>query len=230
MRSSQQLHLCCVASPGASAAGHHRQQDAFAIESYRRAAAAARDGSFQWEMAPVPVKGRGGGAATTTVSVDEEVSKVDLGKLSSLRPVFKPAAEGGTITAANASSLSDGASALVLTSAARAKALGATPLAVIRGFADAEQAPIDFPTTPSKAVPIALQVSAAGGRGPAAPPRQSAALPPISQRAGLTLRDVDYHEVNEAFSVVALANAQRLGLLAVRGSSGWCCTPVSRLC
>ena len=141
----------------------------------------------------MPVKRRGGGGEAV-VAEDEEVAKVDFAKVPSLRPVFKAAQEGGTITAANASSLSDGASALVLMSAARAAELGVKPLAVIRGFGDAEQAPMEFPTAPSLAIPVALQ------------------------RAGMCLADVDYHEVNEAFAVVALANAARLGLLAQVGA------------
>lgn len=152
-----------------------REQDAFAVESYRRAAEAARSGAFAWELAPVTVKsGRRGGSGgdAPPVSVDEEVSKVDLARVPSLRPVFK--AQGGTITAANASSLSDGASALVLMSAARAQSLGVTPLAVIRGFGDAEQAPMDFPTSPAKAVPVALKVS---GGHPLVPADADAAVP-----------------------------------------------------
>ena len=130
-----------------------REQDAFAIESYKRAAAAAKSGAFAWETVPVMVKGRKGDA--TAFTHDEEIAKVDLSKVTTLKPVFKTQ---GTITAANASSLSDGASALVLMSAAKARSLGVVPLAVIRGFGDAEQAPIEFPTTPSLAVAIALKV------------------------------------------------------------------------
>jgi acetyl-CoA C-acetyltransferase len=122
---------------------------------------------------------------TLQVTVDEEIAKVDFAKLPTLRAAFQ---KDGTVTAANASKLNDGAAALVIMSAAKAKALGIKPLARIRGFADAEQAPIDFPTAPSKAVPIALK------------------------RAGLTAKDMQFHEVNEAFSVVALANARLLGI------------------
>lgn len=105
------------------------------------------------------------------------------------KPHPPPHARAGTITAANASSLNDGGAALVLMSAAKATALGLKPLARIRGYADAEQAPIDFPTAPAKAVPVALA------------------------RAGVTAADCQFHEINEAFSVVVLANMARLGLL-----------------
>jgi acetyl-CoA C-acetyltransferase len=158
-------------------------QDEYAILSYKRAAAAWEAGAFKNEVVGVPVKGRKG---DTIVSVDEEYTKVAFDKVATLKPAFKPV--GGTITAANASSLNDGASALVVMSAAKAAALGVKPIARIRGFADAEQAPIDFPTTPAKAVPVALA------------------------RAGVTAKDIDYHEINEAFSVVVLANMKLLGL------------------
>jgi acetyl-CoA C-acetyltransferase len=118
--------------------------------------------------------------------VDEEVAKVNYEKLPGLKPAFKP--KDGTVTAANSSKLNDGAAALVLMSAERARELGLKPLARIRGYADAEQAPIDFPTAPAKAVPIALA------------------------RACVTAKDCDYHEVNEAFALVALANGRVLGL------------------
>ena len=106
-------------------------------------------------------------------------------KVSSLRPAFE---KGGSVTAANASTLNDGAAALVVTSAAKAESLGLTPLARIRGYGDAAQAPADFTTAPALAVPIALA------------------------RAGLQVSDVEYHEINEAFAVVPLANARILGL------------------
>jgi acetyl-CoA C-acetyltransferase len=157
-------------------------QDAFAVESYKRATAAAAAGAFKAEIVGVPVPGKKG---ETLVTVDEEPGRVQWDKMATLKPVFK---KDGTITAANASKLNDGAAALVLMSAAKAAALGLKPIARIRGFADAEQAPMDFPTAPAKAVPIALA------------------------RAGVAAKDVDYHEVNEAFSVVALANARLLGI------------------
>jgi acetyl-CoA C-acetyltransferase len=159
-----------------------KDQDDYAVESYKRAAAATAAGYFKQEIVGVPVKGKKG---ETLVTVDEEIAKVDFAKLPTLRAAFQ---KDGTVTAANASKLNDGAAALVIMSAAKAKALGIKPLARIRGFADAEQAPIDFPTAPSKAVPIALK------------------------RAGLTAKDMQFHEVNEAFSVVALANARLLDI------------------
>eukprot|EP00904_Undaria_pinnatifida_P002108 jgi/Undpi1/11899/HiC_scaffold_4.g01598.m1 len=112
--------------------------------------------------------------------------KIDLGKLKSLRPAFQ--AEGGTVTAGNASTLNDGAAALVLMTQARAEELGVRPLARIRGYGDAARAPVEFTVAPSDAVPIALD------------------------RAGMSLKDVDFHEINEAFSVVALANMQIMDL------------------
>jgi len=121
----------------------------------------------------------------TIVSEDEEYKKIQFDKIASLKPVFQ---KDGTITAANASTLNDGAAALVLLSAKRAQELGLKPLARIIGFGDAAQAPIDFPTSPSKAIPIALQ------------------------RAGLKISDIDYFEINQAFSVVSLANIKILGL------------------
>jgi acetyl-CoA C-acetyltransferase len=157
-------------------------QDEFAIGSYKRAAAATAAGHFASEIVGVPIKSKKG---ETMVTVDEEVAKVDFAKLPTLKSAFM---KDGTITAANASKLNDGAAALVIMSAAKAKAMGVKPLARIRGFGDAEQAPIDFPTAPAKAVPIALA------------------------RAGLSASDMHYHEINEAFSCVVLANARLLGL------------------
>ena len=127
------------------------------------------------------------------VALDEEVAKVDFARMVTLRPAFPPvagaaAAPPGSVTAANSSKLNDGAAALVLASAARARELGATPLAVIRGYADAEQAPLDYPTTPVLALHAALA------------------------RAGATLADCGAHEINEAFAAVVLANVRRLGL------------------
>jgi len=158
-------------------------QDAFALLSYTRTKAAVEGGLFKEEIAPVTIKGRKG---EEVVVNDEQYTSMDPKKLSSLTPAFMK--EGGVVTAGNASSLNDGAAAFVLMSAGRAKAMGLTPLARILGFGDAEQAPVDFTTAPSLAVPVALG------------------------RAGLTLKDVDLHEVNEAFAVVALANAQLLGV------------------
>ena len=157
-------------------------QDAYATSSYERAQAAAAAGAFDDEIVSVDVTSKKG---VTTVAADEEPSSINLGKLPSLRTAFK---KEGTVTAANASSLNDGAAALVLMSAERAAALGVTPLARIRGFGDAEQEPTEFTTAPASAVPLALR------------------------HAGVDAADVEYHEINEAFSVVALANMQLLGL------------------
>jgi acetyl-CoA C-acetyltransferase len=156
------------------------QQDEFAIESYKRSSAAHEAGKFKNEIVGVTVKSRKG---ETVVDEDEEFRRINFDKVGGLRPAFK---KDGSVTAANASTLNDGASALIVMSAQRAKDLGLKPLAKIRGFGDAAGAPIDFPTAPSLAVPIALR------------------------NAGIEASDVDYHEVNEAFSVVALANAKLL--------------------
>jgi len=157
-------------------------QDAFAIESYKRAQAAWEKGLFNAEIAPVEIETRAG---VTVVAEDEEYKAVKFDKIPGLKPVFK---KDGTVTAANASTLNDGASALVLMSKEKADALGIKPLAIIRGFADAQQAPEWFTTAPSKAIPRAIA------------------------HAGLTAADVDFYEINEAFSVVSLANNQELKL------------------
>lgn len=153
-------------------------QDAYAIESYRRAQRAVEDGVFE-EIVPVEVPQRRG--PPTIVDKDEEPSSVNLDKLPTLKPAFDRS-ENGTVTAANASPLNDGACAMVLMTEEDAKAKGITPLARIRGFGDAERNPVDFTVAPSLAVPVALE------------------------KAGMSLSDVEYHEINEAFSVVALAN------------------------
>jgi acetyl-CoA C-acetyltransferase len=159
------------------------EQDAFAIESYKRSAAAWKDGKFAAEIAPVEVVGRKGDV--TVVAEDEEYKSVNFDKIPTLRPVFQ---KDGTVTAANASTLNDGAAALVLMSADKAKELGIKPLAVIRGYADAAQEPEWFTTAPAKALPKALA------------------------KAGVSQADIDFFEINEAFSVVALANNKILGL------------------
>ncbi|MEJ5995308.1 acetyl-CoA C-acyltransferase [Pedobacter sp. Du54] len=158
-------------------------QDNFAIESYKRAQAAQIAGKFNEEITPIEVKDRKG--EITLINNDEEPYAVRFDKIPGLKPVFK---KDGTVTAANASSLNDGAAALVLMSADKAKELGLKPLAKIIAYADAQQAPEWFTTAPSKAIPLALN------------------------RANLTLADVDYFEINEAFSVVSLANNQELNL------------------
>lgn len=158
------------------------EQDAFAIESYTRSANAWKEGRFKEEVVPVTVKGRKG---DTVVSEDEEYKNVDFGKLKALKPVFT---KEGSVTAGNASTINDGAAALVLMSADKAKALGLKPLAKVLAYADAEQAPEWFTTSPAKAIPIALK------------------------KAGLKMEDVDLVELNEAFSVVGIANTKLLGL------------------
>lgn len=152
------------------------EQDAHAIESYKRAAKAWDSGAFDKEIAPVTLKSKKG---DKIIKVDEEYTNVKFEKVPSLRTVFK---KDGTVTAANASTLNDGASALVLMSRAKAESLGVKPLARIVSFADAATAPIDFTIAPSKALPIALE------------------------KAGLTTDDISKFELNEAFSVVALVN------------------------
>jgi acetyl-CoA C-acetyltransferase len=159
------------------------EQDAYAIESYKRAQAALDSGVFE-EIVPVEVPQRRGDPVV--VSRDEEPVSVSLDKLSTLNPAFDRVA--GTVTAANASSLNDGACALVLMREEEALDKGIAPLARIRGFGDAAQNPVDFTTTPSLAVPVALE------------------------SAGLEASDIDYHEINEAFAVVALANMRLLNL------------------
>ncbi len=159
-------------------------QDNFAIESYKRSAKAWADGKFASEIAPVTVQTRKG---DVIVSEDEEYKSVDFTKIPGLRAVFK---KDGTVTAANASTMNDGAAALVLVSGEKLKELGLTPLAKLVGAADAEQAPEWFTTTPSKALPIA------------------------AQRAGISIADLDYVELNEAFAVVGLANNKLLNLSA----------------
>ena len=159
------------------------EQDAYATQSYRRAAKATQDGSFAQEIVPVEVPQRKGDPIS--VQEDEEYQKVNYDKIPTLRPVFS---KDGTVTAANASTINDGASALVLMSREKAEALGLTPVAKILGFADAAQDPLWFTTSPSVAIPKAMQ------------------------RAGVDKSDVDYYEINEAFSAVAIANNRLLEL------------------
>lgn len=158
-------------------------QDNFAITSYTRAASAWNSGKFNNEIVPVSVPQRKGDPILVTE--DEEYKNVFLDKIPSLRPAFD---KDGTITAANASTLNDGASALVLASAEAVEKYGLTPIAKIVSYADAAQAPEWFTTSPSIAVPKALE------------------------KAGLSTSDVDYWELNQAFSVVGLANMKILGL------------------
>ena len=158
-------------------------QDAYAIESYKRSQAAQKSGKFNNEIIAVEVKNRKG--EITLVSDDEEVNAVKFDKIPTLKTVFK---KEGTVTAANASTLNDGAAALVLMSKEKAEELGLKPLAKIIGYADAQQAPEWFTTSPSKAIPRALK------------------------NAEISADQVDYYEINEAFSVVSLANNRELKL------------------
>ncbi|MBC6112135.1 acetyl-CoA C-acyltransferase [Pedobacter fastidiosus] len=159
------------------------QQDNFAIESYKRAQSAQTSGKFKHEIVAIEVKDRKG--EITLVDTDDEPTAVKFDKIPGLKPVFK---KDGTVTAANASTLNDGAAALVLMSAEKAKELGIKPLAKILSFADAQQAPEWFTTAPSKAIPLALS------------------------KAKIDIKNVDFFEINEAFSVVSIANNQILDL------------------
>ncbi|MDO3427270.1 acetyl-CoA C-acyltransferase [Chryseobacterium sp. APV1] len=160
------------------------EQDNFAVESYKRAAKAWSEGKFADEVIPVEIPQRKGDPVI--FAEDEEYKTVNFDRIPSLPTVFKK--EEGTVTAANASTLNDGASALILVSKEKMEELGLKPLARIVSYADAAQAPEDFTTAPSKALPIALK------------------------KAGLELTDIDFFEFNEAFSVVGLANNKILGL------------------
>lgn len=160
-----------------------QDQDAFAIESYQRSQQAWEKGWFSNEVIPVELPGAKG--IPQLISRDEEPFNVKFDKIPQLRAAF---ISDGTVTAANASNMSDGAAALVLMSAARARELGLKPIAAIKGYADAEQAPEWFTTTPSVAAPRALA------------------------KAGLQIQDIDFWEINEAFSVVSIENARRMKL------------------
>ncbi|RKU48257.1 erg10, acetyl-CoA C-acetyltransferase [Coniochaeta pulveracea] len=160
-------------------------QDEYAIKTYKKAQAATEAGAFAAEIAPIEVSG-GRGKPNVTISVDEEVKNLNEAKLKTARPVFVPGS--GTVTAPNASPINDGAAAVVLMSEAKVKELGVKPLAKILGWGDAAREPERFTTAPALAIPKALA------------------------HAGLSQKDVDYYEINEAFSVVALANIKLLGL------------------
>lgn len=159
-----------------------KDQDDFAVNSYKKAQKAFADGKYKEEISPITVKGKRH-RPDVTISQDEEVSRLDEVRLRSARTVFK---KNGTVTAPNASPINDGGAALVLMSERKVKELGIKPLAKILSWADAAQAPVDFTTAPSLAVPKAVK------------------------RAGLTLDDVDYFEFNEAFAVVGVANPKIL--------------------
>lgn len=158
-------------------------QDKFAIQSYERSAKAWKEGKFAKEVIPVEVPQRKGDPIT--ISEDEEFKNVFIDKIPHLRPAFT---KEGTVTAANASTINDGAGAVVLMSEEKAKELGLKPLAIIKSYADAAQEPKWFTTAPAKALPLALN------------------------KAGVTINEIDYFEFNEAFSVVGLANMKILGL------------------
>ena len=179
-----QVHMGVCADKCATEYNISREdQDNFAIESYKRAAAAWDAGKFDEEIVPVEVPQRRGDAIV--VSKDEEFTNVKMEKIPALRAVFT---KEGTVTAANASTLNDGASALVLMSKEKVEELGVTPIAKIVGYGDAAHDPEWFTTAPSKAVPVALK------------------------KAGLQIGDIDYWELNQAFSVVGIVNTQKLGL------------------
>jgi acetyl-CoA C-acetyltransferase len=169
----------CAATCGIS----REEQDAFAIASYRRSQAAWAAGQFADEVVPVPIPQRKGDPLM--FGKDEEPFNVKFEKIPELKPSFQ---QDGTVTAANASTLNDGAAALVLMSRRKAEEMGLEPLAKILSYADAEQAPEWFTTTPAIAVPKAVA------------------------KAGLRMEDIDYWEVNEAFSVVGIENTRRMKL------------------
>jgi len=158
------------------------EQDRYAVQSYKRSAAATETGNFKDEIVPVEIKTRRG---DIIVDKDEEYTSVKFDKIPSLRPVFQ---KEGTVTAANASTINDGAAALILMSKEKAEELGVKPIAKIRGYADAAHEPEWFTTAPIKAIPKAIK------------------------KAGLTADDIEYYEINEAFSVVALAAIKQLEL------------------
>jgi acetyl-CoA C-acetyltransferase len=160
-----------------------KDQDEYAINSYKRAAASWKDGKFNDEIVSVELKDKKGN--TTIFGEDEEYKNVNFDKIPSLKPAF---GKEGTVTAANASTLNDGASALVLMSKEKATELGVKPIGRILGFADAAQEPMWFTTTPALAIPKAMK------------------------HAGVEKKDVAYYEINEAFSAVAIANNIKLGL------------------
>lgn len=158
------------------------EQDRYAVQSYKRSAAAVEGGKFKNEIVPVTIKTRKG---DIVVDTDEEYTNVKFDKIPALRPVFQ---KDGTVTAANASTINDGAAALILMSKEKVDELGLKPIAKIRGYADAAHEPEWFTTAPVKAIPKAIS------------------------KAGITQSDVDYYEINEAFAVVSLAAIKELKL------------------
>ncbi|OAP63248.1 acetyl-CoA C-acetyltransferase [Fonsecaea erecta] len=166
---------------------NREQQDDYAIQSYQRAQAAQKDGLFDFEIAPIQLPGARGKPGVT-VDKDDEPKNLHIEKLRAIKPAFIP--DGGTVTAPNASPLNDGAAAVVLVSEAKLQELKIKPLAKILGWGDAAKQPSKFTTAPALAIPKALK------------------------HAGIKQEDVDAFEINEAFSVVALANMKLLGLSA----------------
>lgn len=160
-----------------------QQQDAYAIQSYKRSAEAWKAGKFKEEVIPVEIIGKKGDV--TLFGEDEEYKNVNFDKIPGLKPVFT---KEGTVTAANASTINDGAAAVVLMSKEKMQELGLKPIAKIRGFADAAHDPMWFTTAPALAIPKAMKM------------------------AGVNAKDVAYYEINEAFSAVAIANNIKLGL------------------
>ena len=158
------------------------EQDAFAIASYKRSQSAWNNGKFKEEVVPVTIQTRKG---EVVVDKDEEPWNVKFDKIGTLKPAF---GKEGTVTAANASTMNDGAAAVVLMSKEKADELGIKPLAVLRSYADAEQDPVKFTTTPTLALPLAVK------------------------KAGLEMKDVDFVELNEAFSVVGIVNTRNMHL------------------
>jgi acetyl-CoA C-acetyltransferase len=169
----------CASTCGIS----REEQDAFAIESYKRSQSAWEKGAFNDEVTPVQIPVRKGDPLI--IAKDEEPFNVKFDKIPALNPAFT---KDGTVTAANASTMNDGAAALVLMSREKAEELGLKPIAIIRSYADAEQAPEWFTTTPSVAVPLAVK------------------------KAGLKMEDIGYWELNEAFAVVGIENTRRMKL------------------
>ena len=159
------------------------EQDAFAVESYKRSQASVNEGRFENEIVPVEIPQKKGDAIL--FAKDEEPFNVKFDKIPTLKSAFT---KDGSVTAANASTMNDGAAAVVLMSKEKAEALGIKPLAKIKGYADAEQAPEWFTTSPSLAVPKAVE------------------------KAGLKMEDINYFELNEAFSVVGIVNTQKMNL------------------
>lgn len=180
-----QIHMGNCAENTAKKYGISREeQDVFAVRSYTLSQKAASSGVFKKEITPVEIPKKKG--EVVVVSEDEEYKRVNFEKFKTLKPVFQK--EGGTVTAANASTLNDGGAALVLMTARKAEKLGVKPLARILGFADAAIAPIDFPTAPAEAIPKVLKMT------------------------GVKKEDIAMWEINEAFSVVVLANIKVLNI------------------